>query len=235
MSNRHTTFSSSQIYRLCASGKAKDSIGKPFYTYVEEKSYEIKLGKPINKEHGSKATNWGNLVERQAFSKLSLQYKLVSKERFFHPTIKRWSGMPDLKLEGVTGDIKCPWTLLAFCQSVDIIESGDIERFKKEKPEYYWQLISNAILTDSEECLFIAYCPYVEDLEAIRNLADNYEGDQNKVAFVNWADDTELPCLIKEGEYKDVNMFQFKAPKEDIEFLTERVRLANKELQIKLK
>jgi hypothetical protein len=35
--SRVGNFTSSQVYRLCTFGRAKDSIGAPFYTYIQEK------------------------------------------------------------------------------------------------------------------------------------------------------------------------------------------------------
>ena len=79
--SRVGNFTSSQIYRLMANGKAKYSIGKPFYTYVQEKVREIRTGRPVNAYSSSRATEWGNFMEGWVFSeKLGLEYSLVSNE-----------------------------------------------------------------------------------------------------------------------------------------------------------
>ena len=230
--SRAGKFTSSQIYRLMSKGRGNWSVentGKAFETYVKEKRWEIKLGRPINKENNARATAWGTLVEQQAFNNLSLKYVLDSKKRYHHSEHKQfWSGAPDLYVENVIGDIKCPWTLESFADLVDIIESEDVELFKKLKPEYYWQLVSNAILCDVENALFVAYVPYQTELSKIRELAENTEViEPNKVAFINWAADNELPFIPNENkEVSNVNMFQFEVSKEDKEKLTKRIELA---------
>lgn len=220
---REGNFSSSQVWKLMKNGKAKGSFGAPFYTYIAEKKMERRLGRAINSETTAKSTSWGNFIEGIAFNKLGLEYKLESKVRYKHDDYPL-TGAPDLITENVVGDIKCPWTMKSFCELVDSFES--LEAFKKHAEPYYWQLVSNSILTGLNKAEIIAYVPYKEDLDEIREAANNFDGDQNKVAFINWATDDELPYLIKGKYYKDVNIFQFTVPEEDKHNLIERVKAA---------
>ena len=224
--NRNGNFSSSNNWKLTTRGKDGKSFGKPALTYIQEKNLERKLGRPLQKEVSAKETSWGNLVEKRAFDLLPLDYKLESKTRYSHPIIPNWTGAPDNTGEIFVGDIKCPFTLKSFCLAVDTF--GDIEKFKDEKPENYWQLISNAILTGKEYVEIVYYVPYLSELSIIREMAENFDGDQNKISWINWAQDDDLPYLIEGGHYKNLNIFRFKAPQEDIEFLTESVIAANK-------
>ena len=146
-----------------------------------------------------------------------------------------WSGAPDIISEDLSGDIKCPYTLKSFCEMVDIIETKDPEIFKAEKPEYYWQLVSNAILTGFDTALFVVYVPFEDELSIIRELAENYDGDQNKVAWIGWAQDSDLPYLVEDGIFKNINSWKFEVPQEDKDFLTRRVELAQVELEKLLK
>lgn len=237
---RHRTFSSSKIHNLTSFGRGTDSLentGSGFDTYIEEKAFEINLDKPINSEHNARPTSWGHLVEKVAFDRLGLDFKLVSKDRFYHKMfIKYWSGMPDLITDELVGDIKCPWTLKSFCTVVKSIniynKTGDLSLFKKNHKDWYWQLVSNAILCDRDKAIFVVYCPYLEDLKDIRELAEESLGDgTNKYAFITWAEDEELPYLKKSGKYNDINAMEFDIPQEDMDFLTARVKMAIKDLQ----
>ena len=69
--------------------------------------------------------------------------------------------------------------------------------------------------------------PYFSELEDIRTMAENYDGgDQWKYRFIVESPDAELPYLPDGGYYKNLNKFEFEVPKEDKDFLTERVELA---------
>lgn len=230
---RTGSFSSSQIYQLMSKGRGNwsiENVGSGFRTYVEEKRMERDLGRQLQSENSARPTAWGTLVEEQAFNKMGLQYSLVSKERYYHPIHKDyWNGMPDVITDESIGDIKCPWTMKSFCQLVNAMESR--ERFKAEFPQYYWQLVSNAILCDKNEAMLIVYCPYQEDLKDIRELAEDRVGEQNnRFSFINWADDEELPYLVKGKKYEDINMMEFEIPQEDKDILTQRVEMAIEKL-----
>lgn len=251
--SRNGNFSSSEIYRLTGIGsrkmtelelaqqkienpksrvrtiKAKDTVDEKFNTYVKEKYFERRLKRRLNSETNARPTAWGTLVEEQAFSKLGLEFSLVSKERYYHEEedLKEyWSGMPDLITEDLVGDIKSPWTMKSFCQLVEALK--DQQTFKEEYPQYYWQLVSNSVLAKRKNALIVIYCPYEKDLEEIRKLASD-ELD-SRFAFINWADDKELPYLVEDGDYTDLNVLEFEVPQEDKDFLTERVILAKDKL-----
>jgi hypothetical protein len=225
---RFGNFSSSEIHKLTKPGRAKDAeFSAPGLTYIKEKSFELKLGRALSSEQGARATSWGTFVEERAFKLLDMSYKLESKIRLAHPTVKHWTGAPDTIRREVVGDIKCPWTLKSFCESIEAMEKG-VAEFKSVRPEYYWQLVSSAILTGKDKAEIIIYVPYLSELEEIREDANNYDGDQNKIAFINWAGDNELPYLIDGGHYKNLNKLEFEIPLEDKVFLTDRVELAIK-------
>lgn len=218
---RFGNFSSSSIWKLTTVSTDKKSFGKPALTYIKEKKYELLLGRSLQKDAKSKSLLWGRLCESFVFSKLDLMYKLESKIRYQHKDITNWNGMPDTLRNDVVGDIKCPFTLLSFIDLVQSCSNG-YESFKKESPEYFWQLISNAILTDSKKIELIIFCPYLEDLQEIRNLAmDNLD-----YKFLDYADNEELPYLIKGNHFKDLNIFEFDIEQSDIDFLTEKVSKA---------
>lgn len=228
--SRVGTFSSSSIYKLVNKGRAKDAVfSSPGLTYIKEKSYEIRLQRQLDNETNSRPTSWGNLLEKRAFDLLPMSLKLESKKRYKHPDLL-WTGAPDIVSDTLSGDIKCPFTLKSFCELVDIMATKDTEVFKAEKPEYYYQLVSNSILTGLKTALFAVYVPFEWELNGIRELAENYDGDQNKVAWIGWANDSDLPHLVEDGMFENINTWEFEIPTEDKAYLIERVELANEEL-----
>jgi len=225
-------FTSSGIAALMTVSKDRKSFGAPALTYIEEKRMEKRLGRSLNTEISAKPTSWGKLVENRVFELLGLEYKLSSQETFVHPAVGNWSGSPDGNKfdEGKTVfDIKSPWTMKSFCQLADSKTIEELRENHKEGDTYYWQLVSNAILTDSKFAELIVYCPYKSELEAIREYARNYDGaDQNKFAFINWAQDNELPFLMEGGHYKNLNIIRFEVPQADKDLLTEKVIAAGR-------
>lgn len=231
---RSGNFSSSEIYKLIKEGRAKDA---PFsaagLTYIKEKQYEQRLGRELSNETNAKPTSWGNLLELYVWEhKIGLNdYRFEHKQRYVHTSNANWTGCPDLVSDEKVADIKCPFTLKAFC---DVLECfNDPEKLKDEKPEYYWQLVSNAILTEKATAELIVYAPYLEDLAEIRLFLDTdvfaKNGlDINKFSFLNWAQDDDLPHLIKGNHYIDLNVMTFEIPEADKELLFNRVELATK-------
>lgn len=241
---RSGNFSSSRIHMLTSKGRGNftlENVGSSFTTYVEEKVMERNLGRQLTTDNSARPTAWGILVEEYAFEKLGLEYSLVSKTRYYHKEYKDyWNGMPDLITDEIVGDIKCPWTLKSFCSVVKSIDefnkTKDLSLFKKNHADWYWQLVSNGILCERDKAMLVVYTPYKGDLDGIRELAETHIGDQsNRFAFINWAEDDELPYIIEGNKYNDINTMEFDIPQEDKDILTERVKLAIKELEKDLK
>ena len=90
--------------------------------------------------------------------------------------------------------------------------------------QYYWQLVSNAILTGCKYAELIVYVPYLSELQDIRDLAMNWTGDnEHHYKWIAFAMDDEMPYLIEGGHYKNLNRLRFEVPDADKAHLTERV------------
>lgn len=235
MSSRVGNFSSSEIHKLMSGGRGKwtlENTGKAFDTYIRNKVWESRLKRSLTQRQNSRITTWGLFVEKIVFDKLSLNYELVSKTRYVHPEIERWTGMPDCvtRDKSVVSDIKCPWTLTSFCEMMDAMSEG-AEALKKTKPDYYWQLVSSSVLTGIDTAEIIVYVPFKDELDLIKDAANTHSWDgnlsENDVQFINYASDEELPYLLKGGVYNNLNSLQFEIPKEDKELLTARVKMAS--------
>lgn len=228
-------FTSSEIGNLMKNGRAKDSLGAPALTYIEEKKMERRLGRSLDNETNARALTWGQLLEKYVFELLGLEYQLVSQETITHPEYSFWAGSPDANKhdEGKTVcDMKCPLTLKSFCRLVDPIYDGlegmeAINVIRDNHPDgekYYWQLVSNGILTNSKFAELIVFVPYLSELEKVREFANEYDMDNShRYYWINNAVDDELPYLNDGGFYKNVNVIRFEIPEEDKQRLMGRV------------
>lgn len=234
--SRIGNITSSEIVELTTNGKEKGSFGKPFYTYVDECNMERKLGRSITNEVDARPLTWGKLCEKKVFELLPLEYRLCSHDTIEHRTIKYWAGSPDATKQNVVSDVKSPQKLKSFCTLVEPLYMTTpltgmaainwVRKNHKDGEKYYWQLVSNSILTNSEIAELIIYAPYKSELPSIRQLAT----DENDYAY-QWiarAKDGELPYLIDGWYYKNLNIISFEVPQADKDFLTDRVLAAGK-------
>jgi hypothetical protein len=212
--------------------------GTAALTYIEECNMERRLARSLEDETFARPLTWGNLSERMVFELLPTAYKLCSQDTISHPTIVCWKGSPDAE-KFDTGktvvDIKSPFTLKSFCHLVQPLYDGltgmkainAIRDNHKEGETYYWQLVSNAILTGSKHAELIVFCPYKSELEAIRELARSFdESIASKYIWINYASDDELPWIPDGGYYKNLNIIRFEVPEADKKLLAERVKMA---------
>lgn len=219
-------FTSSGVWQLMTNGRAKDTPGKPFETYVRQKAREKRLFRSISNDASSKPTSWGKYLEKRAFSKLDIEYSLTSDVTTEHPTIENFAGSTDgLKFDDgrTVFDIKCCFTLSAFC---DLIECTTDEMLLKEFPEYFWQLIGNAMIHSTKWCELIVYVPYLSELADIR-LNTRFHDQENDVKWITWSENYEIPYIHPRSEYKNLNIIRFEAKQEYKDMLTERLLMAN--------
>ena len=230
---RNGNLTSSKNFALLTFDRSGKNPGKPFFTYVEEKNMERRLGRSLESESNARPLVWGKLLEPRAFALLGIDYSLNSDETLSHPTIEYWKGSPDnFKYGGAktVGDIKCPITLKSFCQLVQPLYDGlqgmeAMNKIRETHPDgdkYYGQLLSNACITDSKYAELIVYMPYESELEEIKRSAEGIDG----AMWIQFATENDLPYLKDGGYYKNINIIRFEVPEEDKVFLEERVRLA---------
>lgn len=232
---RNGKFTSSEIFRLMKSGKAKGSRSVDFYTYVNEVNQERRLKRSIEIQTNARPLTWGKCVEKRAFDVLGLEYTLCSSVTIQHPEIPYWCGSPDATDSIAVSDLKCPLTLTSFCDMVDpftkdgkVIHEGlTIEAVRenhRDGDKFYWQIVSNSILTNRNKGKLIVYVPYFDELSEIKTLADG-----NPDYYWIWsANDDELPYLVREGDYKNINVIEFDILQSEKDLLTEAVLEAGK-------
>ena len=225
---RKGRFTSSQAYKLIKQGRSGAEFSAPGLTYIEEKQIEKRLNRCIDTGDAGKAADWGSFLEVYVYSRLEVgEYELSSKETVLHPKhFEFWAGSVDLKPtkdNDCVGEIKC-YQLKKFAQYTDAILSKDIERIKKDFPDEYWQIVSNSCIHNTKYGEAISFAPNNEDMEIIRDFAQNYEGaDQYKYRFIYEYSDSQLAVLPKGCEYESFNRFKFEVPQEDKDLLEQRL------------
>lgn len=212
-------------------------LGTAALTYIAEKNMERRLGRSLSGDNNSRACTWGSFVESFVHNLLPMSYVLCSEVTLEHEDIVCWKGSPDGRKfdEGRTvSDIKCPLTLKSFCLLVDPLYDGltGIDAINKVREthddgeKYYWQLVSNSILTRSKFAELIVYMPYESELYSIMDKA--HRQDEKKFKWIAY--DENLPFIKDNGFYKNVNTIRFEVPEEDKAFLTSKVLLAKEKL-----
>ena len=238
LAERIGNFTSSEIVALISTGKG-NVFGKPALTYIKECNMERRLGRSLTNESTAKTLSWGKLLEKRVFDLLGTNYTYTAKATIVHPRYDFWAGSPDGNKydDGKTvDDIKCPETLKSFCNLVDPIYNGlqgidamnAIRDNHADGEKYYWQLVSNGILSESKYAELIVYVPYKSELDAIRELTQDYDGNPNDVAWIHFGGDEALTHLVDGGYYKNINIIRFEIPDSDKNLLTERVLMASK-------
>ncbi len=224
--NRKGNFTSSNAYRLMGTDKVRD-------TYIKHIKWARKLGRSLNLDVSTRTLNWGIFMEHRVFDLLEFGYELQSQTTKKHETIPFWSGSPDLiNLPKKIADIKC-YEPLNFAEYADALLDKDLDVIKKVYAQEYWQLVSNACLFNVPNVEAILYMPYKSELNTIREMAENYDGDdQWKYKFIVDSPDSALPYLPDDSFYPNLVRFEFEVPEEDKKALTANIIAAGKEIAL---
>lgn len=215
----------------------EDGFGAAGLTYIRKKYYERKLKRSLDLGKYSQPAHWGLFLEQYVYSHFTgLDYIIMSNETKVNPKIPYHAGSTDLLVPGEkVSDIKClePY---AFCEIIECFNlcrsQNSIDPFKENFPDKYWQLVSNSMIHDVPKAESIIYMPSLEDLEDIKQLACDYDGDdQWKYRFIYESDIYQLPYVPDGSEYESLNRFEFIVPEDDIRELTSRLELADLEIE----
>lgn len=218
-------FTSSNIWKLTTTARDKKNFGAKALEYIREVNFERKIQRSLSTEIDAKPLQWGKCLEKVAFDTLGIEYKLCSNDTIEHPEHKFWMGTPDATKPKTVADLKCPYTLKSYCAAM-VSNNPDVFREEHNDGEkYYWQIVSNAILTKSKFGEIIFYMPYYRELEKIKQRSVDIEFNKmkNEFAWIFHAPEEELPFLPDGCGIKNIHKIEFEVPKADIEFLTERV------------
>jgi hypothetical protein len=223
-------FTSSKIFKLMTVAKDKKSFGAPALSYIESKRREKRLKASIDLETTARPLSWGKAMEGYLQdTHLGIEYELLSSETDVHES-GMFAGTKDFIKGDTVGDIKCPMTRDSLCDLVAIIENGTTEGFKIRNPEYYYQIVSNSILTNKEYGELIVFMPYASEIPAIIEyieLIDDFQL-QRDIQWVAHEALERIPHLPDNSGYKNINKFRFEIPKNDKEELLSKIKKAHK-------
>lgn len=216
---RNGKITSSQAYRVMGTPKVKQ-------TYLEELEFSKRMKCSLTQETNARPTTWGKFVEKRVFDLLPIEYKLTSKDTIQHPEIEHWCGSPDGVSKDAVFDIKCPYTRKSFAQLYKMIELNDVEYFKKNFDDYYWQLVSNAVLTNKDKGQLIIYLPYQKELDEIREMCQKNTDIEleTKIFWIANSIDEDLPHQPNDSGYENLKIFTFDIPQSDKELLNETIK-----------
>lgn len=219
-------FTSGNIARLMSLGRDNISFGKPAFTYIAEKNMERRLGRTLATGTDTRPIAWGRVLQHRAFQLLGAGY-WFNMQTIAHPVHGSfWAGTPDMQKfdTGATVvEVKCPFTMKSFCQLADCTNIDEVREEHPDGETYYWQLVSNAILTGAQHAELVAYCPYRSELPAIRKHAPAADTGACKTNWISAATDDELPWLPDGGYYKNLHIIRFAIDDTDRQLLTEKV------------
>ena len=140
--------------------------------------------------------------------------------------VERWSGMPDCVADDIVVDIKCPFTLKSFCKLAECESAEDLKAQNGAKEygyKYYWQIVSNAILTYANKGELVLFVPDSKQLKEIQ--------ENTSVKWISMANPSELPYFDDSKYYNNVTRIKFDIPQEDKDFLIKCVRNAVERLE----
>ncbi len=120
----------------------------------------------------NRAMQWGTELEPMARDKYAEQMGYEVFEVGFTP-YKEYpnlaGGSPDGVIREEKGiiEIKCPYTLEKHLEHFLYTNPEDL---KENNEQYYWQCVMNMLVTDTDFCDFISYCPYVSQSKQLKVL-----------------------------------------------------------------
>lgn len=223
---------SSQAFRIMAENK-DGTPSSAFYTYAEETAIEKLIERPIKAEVTAKAVKWGSLMECIVFETWPVvdDYELCHKLTIEHKKYPHiWSGTPDMLSPTKVAEVKSYW-IKEFIRYSLALKSKDIERIKKDFPQPYWQVVSNAVLAKRNTAELIAFLPTKTQLMSVFNLIKNtdYLQDYKLPEHDYWNFTVErieeYPYLPDNCNIPSVASFEFEVP------LIDKIKLTKKYIE----
>ena len=154
---------SSTVYNLMIEPKLKSEAGNLSSTtkeYLTTKLAERLTG--VQREFTSNATNHGLELENEAIKFYEGKTgNKINSSGYIEMINGLYGGTPDGLIEGGgIIQVKCPYNYTNHINN-GLIEGQ--EYFKKNYKQYYWQCQSDMMITESEFCDFVSYCPEIAD------------------------------------------------------------------------
>lgn len=231
-------FTSSEISKLTANGKKSGEFGKPFHTYVKQKKQERKLKRSLSIGEAGRASQWGKLVEHWLMYErpeiIGMEYTLTPSLTVAHHEFKdSWCGSRDGFNNNTKAviDLKCPYTLGSFADFADCATIEEVRTNTQSGEDYYWQLVSNAAIAGVKKAELIIFMPTLSQLNEIQLYAHDGLHEMSNINWIYSTSTYDMPYLPEDSEYKNIIRFEFEISDGDLQFLTERVKIASEFLK----
>ena len=231
--DRIGNFTSSNIYKLCASLKSGEASAA-YYTYIKEKMFERKMKRSMEMGAYGQSMAWGKFLEKRVNDNLPLNYQMLHKSTKVHPKFHYVAGSVDFLVPNVKiAELKC-FEPKNFASYVSCLMTGDLELIKKEHPKEYWQMVNNSQIHKTPKMEAIVYMPYESEMAEIREFAEDPEYLSAigmmpwEVRFITEKPNSQLAVLPNDSEFKNLNIFEFDVPINDVIFLNKNIISAGK-------
>jgi len=231
--NRIGNFTSSQIFNLCASLKNGEPSAA-YYTYISKKIRERKMKRSLDMGKYGASMAWGKFLEKRVNDNLPISYQMLHKSTKVHPKYDFVAGSVDFLVPKIkVSELKC-YEPDKFSGYVSALLTGNLEQVKEEYAQEYWQMVSNSQIHKVPKMEAIVYMPYASEMDDIRELAENPEYLSEigmmpwEVRFIVEKPNSQLAVLPNDSEFKNLNIFEFDVPIDDVIFLNKRIISAGK-------
>jgi hypothetical protein len=170
LTKRCGKITSSEVYKIMTVGR-KETFSQTAKSYLKLKAAELLTGEPFDRPT-TYAMEWGNSHEFEAIQ--TLQNHLEKEVEYFgggnpkfYEKSKFWGGSPDGFLDDVVVEVKCPFNSSEHLEHLLFKTQEDLKDYA---PEYYWQILSNMLLTGKEKGMFVSYDPRYPDSHKLKVL-----------------------------------------------------------------
>jgi hypothetical protein len=171
---------SSEVYKIMNSGR-KEFFSQTGKSYIKAKVAEYLTQEPISRPT-TYAMEWGNSHEFEAITVLKekieneVTYHGIGNPEFFSGG-RFWGGSPDALTQDCVIEVKCPFNS---SEHLEHLLFKNAEDLKEYAPEYYWQIVSNMLLTNKEKAMFISYDPRFPEDMRLKILEFNLDKSDSK-------------------------------------------------------
>jgi hypothetical protein len=106
--------------------------------------------------------------------------------------------------------------LKAHCEIIDAWKKGGIKEVREQTDsgeKFYWQIVSNSCLYGAKVGELILIAPYESQLDDVRAACIKYDGpDPGRFSWFSNATNDQLPYLLDDGYYQNINILRFDIP-----------------------
>lgn len=153
---------SSSIWNLIVEPKEKTKkdageLSSTSKEYIMSKVAERLTG--ISRSFQNDATAFGLEQEAHAISFYEIKTGYQVEEAGYIEAVEGWyGGTPDGLIPEYNGiiQVKCPYD---YKNHLSFLMLDSVEVFKAKHREYYWQCVSDMLVTGADWCDFVSYCP----------------------------------------------------------------------------